>query len=438
MIVGVSFFIGFFGYKNLKKENTIKIGSFYILEKILCIEIETMYEENIFYIEISNEPTFKNAFRVNKEVDENRRIFVDIKNNNDHYIRIKPKKNHVFYNWSDTFCLKDHEHNTYIDSQNPTALDPTCISTGICVEKCETCDFTQKKTQNTLPHNFKENKITPSSCTNHGSILWRCDSCGTQKITTLPIKEHQFHLAETIEPTCVAIGYDIFRCSVCSKEYRTEKEIVDHIYEITSQQKATCINDGYKIYTCNMCKDNYQEVISKKGHNHKEKEETINNSGDLVVIYECRACNDRYEIIKEKDYRSKYGYVSNLVVPEIGLNVRVHDSGKASTGIDAQGLCDKENSAAIQYNGGRMLIGDHCYQGFDKIYRCVPNQTIAYYDGKKYICAENMRNGINAEYYLADANGSNVSGHPGDFITFTCNSPSDWRSVTIVFWKRID
>ena len=131
---------------------------------------------------------------------------------------------------------------------------------------------------------------------------------------------------------------------------------------------------------------------------------------------------------------SNRGDFGCLYIPDAGINVAVYFAAEENV---AQRICDAVNSAAYCEYVGLPLIADHNTQGFSKISRCVPNQTIAYL-GKpngtveKYICKEKF-NGHNTEEDITDNNYRSIAPtHQNGFSAYTCLD--SWRNIVIVYF----
>lgn len=127
------------------------------------------------------------------------------------------------------------------------------------------------------------------------------------------------------------------------------------------------------------------------------------------------------------------GNKGRLYIPEVGINVALNKSyvGKPSSHT----YVDMEDSAAWLDYGVHTIIGDHYYQGFNGIKRCIPKQTVAYIKTEegitKYICYKVDRSGRNLRSVLEDSKSNDVSQYQqSGFTCYTCNNP--WAtSVTL-------
>ena len=144
------------------------------------------------------------------------------------------------------------------------------------------------------------------------------------------------------------------------------------------------------------------------------------------------------ELESLSDNPADYGYIADLSIPDLDVEVPVYDTRIATVDVNLQDIVDMKDSAVIfaQRDTDFYIIADHAHQGFRAIKNAIPNETRAYFNGEEYICAYNFT-GKNLDE-LVDENGENINSYNGkaDICMYTC---MDSRAVNIyiVMWKKV-
>lgn len=126
-------------------------------------------------------------------------------------------------------------------------VEPTCLETGIEVQKCIKCDkvINSKEVPDLGGHIFSE---------------WQIE----------------------VEPACKTPGIKSRVCSRCNKKEEAESQAaLGHDYQVTEFADPTCIQEGYRVYTCSNCNDSYSETMAYKCKN-------CNGTGHLAN--KCKVC----------------------------------------------------------------------------------------------------------------------------------------------------
>ena len=135
------------------------------------------------------------------------------------------------------------------------------------------------------------------------------------------------------------------------------------------------------------------------------------------------------------------GMSGRLTIPSAGVDVALFEVS-SSDGTANQKVTDASDSAAYMPWGNQMLIGDHYYQGFDKMKNSKVG-TIAYInDGNRiqaYICTEKAA-GQNITSDLLDKNGNSLySRNAGGICMYTCNVVVyNNQDITYSLWQPVN
>lgn len=135
------------------------------------------------------------------------------------------------------------------------------------------------------------------------------------------------------------------------------------------------------------------------------------------------------------------GMSGRLTIPSAGVDVALFEVS-SSDGTANQKVTDASDSAAYMPWGNQMLIGDHYYQGFDKMKNSKIG-TIAYInDGNRiqaYICTEKAA-GQNITSDLLDKNGNSLyNRNAGGICMYTCNFiVYDNQDITYSLWQPVN
>ena len=137
-------------------------------------------------------------------------------------------------------------------------------------------------------------------------------------------------------------------------------------------------------------------------------------------------------------------YMGWLEIPDISISVRLYDASDLDD--DArQAVTDAEDAAAWIDESDKSeilqpLVADHTEQGFVRLEKAVPGQTLAFVqkaDGtsRLYRCLRNIM-GRNDGTELTDGDGQKIMQENLDgFTTYTCLE--DWEHVRIVEWEPV-
>ena len=145
-------------------------------------------------------------------------------------------------------------------------------------------------------------------------------------------------------------------------------------------------------------------------------------------------------------------YYGTLKIDSVDLELPIYCAEISGAGISAQEITDAEDSGAYFKYGNQWVIGDHDYQGFDKILTVSPGDkaTIEKPQGKQVFECVTTANGYNiAEIYviLSSAQGQEF---PEKFsedivnlfefnenylVMYTCNGST--KDIYITFWKQL-
>ncbi len=134
------------------------------------------------------------------------------------------------------------------------------------------------------------------------------------------------------------------------------------------------------------------------------------------------------------------GSAGRLYLPTINLNVGLNYARlEYDENYDAQEIVDRKDSAAYFELGGKYIIADHNYQGFNKLInlevgtkayiKSEDNKVITYQLNNKFL-------GKNTSEDLVDTAGNSVQNMKGSLIMYTCYTSDE--DVIITLWDRID
>jgi hypothetical protein len=163
-----------------------------------------------------------------------------------------------------------------------------------------------------------------------------------------------------------------------------------------------------------------------------------------VLLYTIVNAVKDYKHLKELEALSNdpvdYGYVGELEIPDLDVEVGLYDVFRATVDVNIQDLTDMKNKAVIyeQENTSFYIIGDHANQGFRVIRKAVPNETKAYVNGAEYVCVYNLT-GKNMKTRLELDNGDNINVYNGkaDLCMYTCQD-SGGVNIYITMWKKVE
>ena len=134
---------------------------------------------------------------------------------------------------------------------------------------------------------------------------------------------------------------------------------------------------------------------------------------------------------KEKQEQQDGSYLAQsygrVLIPETGLNMGLTRSSFDNPYL--QSLVDAGGAVGFGYNGSYVICAHQNY-GFWRMQRSVAGRTVAYIDGKKYLCASIFDGHNNGQ--ILDSNWNMV--YYDGIIMYTCNGP-DYHNITVSYWK---
>lgn len=143
----------------------------------------------------------------------------------------------------------------------------------------------------------------------------------------------------------------------------------------------------------------------------------------------------------------RLGDIGRLSIPSVGYSAALYN-GLPLGSQGAQRIIDNYDSACwLNYNMGTVYIGDHNYQGFERMKQAIPGVTRAYItwaDGttSTYLCVSMQYNCRKQKAYIYDQ-GNNLIFSSGYSIAMsTCNYDSQRDAngnsiVTVSYWNEI-
>lgn len=133
------------------------------------------------------------------------------------------------------------------------------------------------------------------------------------------------------------------------------------------------------------------------------------------------------------------GTYGRLYFPSINLSVAVYSANLViNENYNAQAIVDRVDSAAYFNIGNKGVIGDHNYQGFNKILNLSIGASA--YIKRKNGLIENYKMinkfpGKNISNDLIDLNGNSVNNYNGQLIIYTCYNSSN--EIILTIWDKI-
>ncbi len=267
--------------------------------------------------------------------------------------------------------------------------ESTCVTTGTSVTTCTRsgCEYSLTKTiaatgQHTLDI-INPNKTLPT-CTKEGKIEFFCKDCGIlMETVTIDKLGHDYQLVKLATFTTEGLK----KCTKCAGT-----EIIPstgpHTLDTANPKvtPATSAEAGKVEYFCRDC-GILMRTVTIDEHVHtwysKVTPATDTENGALEILCDCGEVKasetiDRTfdsiseEIGKRSDYTRMLG---RLVIPDLDIDIAIFNPLKNNTPtIDAE---DSAVYYAVEANAV-YCIGDHNYQGFNKIMAAVPGETVAY------------------------------------------------------------
>ena len=185
--------------------------------------------------------------------------------------------------------LKNVNLHSYVSS----SVASTCKVKGYTLHKCAICSKEYK--DNTLkdfgPHQYKEIKNVPVTCTKDGSKTEKCSVCGDVKTTVFKATGHKY-VETVVPPTCASDGYTFHKCSVCSDEYK-DNIITDrnaHVFETTALTEPTCTEAGHKTEKCTICGFVQETDLPAAGHSYVDTVVPPTCTQKGYTLHKCSVC----------------------------------------------------------------------------------------------------------------------------------------------------
>ena len=131
-------------------------------------------------------------------------------------------------------------------------------------------------------------------------------------------------------------------------------------------------------------------------------------------------CNDHRQT---SEFDNRPYMIARFTVDSCNVNVAVFDCNGMNY-EQGQAFTDAEDSSCMRTYGSQRFIGDHNFQGFDRLYAAKPYETRAVWNTRdeitNFICVESAK-GTNITSDLLDANGvSLIKREMPGIITYTC------------------
>lgn len=213
--------------------------------------------------------------------------------------------------------------------------------------------------------------------------------------------------------------------------------------EVTSKDSSIC-----DVTVCNDVKGTKSLILSAKNHGtttisvvagdiHKEVKVNVKRDipSDTKVNEDIPNRKSSSPTASVKSITIPAGAYGILDIPSCNIRLPVYSM------FDSIRPVDRPNMAGASYfHGGKLVIGDHNYQGFDRIKKLQPGDTFNFYTNKGTVVLEVMRSytGFNEGSHLSDANHKQLSGRwdSDTYVMYTCNDSKAY-SVWIVESQRI-
>lgn len=273
-------------------------------------------------------------------------------------------------------------------------------------------------------------KVQPT-CIKKGLKVRYCKKCHKNVATeSIPMLKHHATEMKTVkEATCKEAGLQEVRCKKCGKVLasKTIDKLEHQEGEWTTIQEPTCTAEGIKELCCSVCNELLKSETIPVIEHHPSDWITVSVE-DLTRHLEkrCTMCNKVLDTATTQMLARSDG----LIIPSVGVNIRlVYFEPGSGTNEQAQAIVDMPETG-IYYDDGKVVyIGDHNYQGFDKMMNCSEGST-AYIYGKKVTCYKASYGTNTGALYLSDGTPANEF---DGYIMYTCTDMSG-RNVFMTFW----
>lgn len=201
--------------------------------------------------------------------------------------------NHFSY-YTVTQLTAEQRCDQYGHSWQTLSKDPTCVSNGYSVEKCQRCAAEQNAVNiPMLEHEYTVTRTEPT-CTGNGMEVKTCSNCGTTSRTTLFALGHNMEVTESVAATCTEAGYEVKGCSNddCAYTQTTRFDALGHEYVQTETVDPTCTDKGYDVYTCSRCSDTqHRSEQPAHGHDYREAENAWSWDENLTAAWLTLVCS---------------------------------------------------------------------------------------------------------------------------------------------------
>ncbi len=205
-------------------------------------------------------------------------------------------------------------------------------------------------------HDYKEEVITPATCTGQGLSRQVCKNCGETHTIVTPAIGHDYEKTWIVEPTCTTSGRSADICKNCGDQTNTENPAPlghDPAKKWTIDKEATCTSAGKKSHHCTRCDKPFDvTTIPKKGHDYKIKVTPATTKKDGKKHYLCKVCgNDVTKVIYKIDTikLAKTTYVCDNKVKTPTVVVK----------NTAEKKLTKDTDFKVTYAKGRKKVGTY-------------------------------------------------------------------------------
>lgn len=275
-----------------------------------------------------------------------------------------------------------------------------------------------------------EVKVKPT-CSKKGVRVCYCKKCHKNVATeSIPMLKHQAGKMETVKnASCKEAGLQEVRCKKCGKVLasKTIAKLEHTEGDWTIVQEPTCTTEGVKELHCSVC----NELLKSEAIpviDHQPTDWITVSVEDLTRHLEkrCTMCGKVLDTATTQMLARSDG----LIIPSVGVNIRlIYFEPGSGTNEQAQAIVDMPETGIYYDDGNVVYIGDHNYQGFNKMMNCREGST-AYIYGKKVTCYKTSY-GINTgALYLSDGTPANEF---DGYIMYTCTDMTG-RNVFMTFW----
>ena len=172
--------------------------------------------------------------------------------------------------------------------------EPNCTEPGNEHKQCE-CGQIQSGSNRTLPalgHDYKENILTPATCSQTGEVQKVCRVCNDTVVETIAMTDHTWTIWDSDDSRHWHI------CASCNTVSNSKG---NHNFRIEKVVQATCTDDGYKLEVCTACEHEKRTTLSAHHDYHSTDvgrvDPTCTRLGSHFEI--CSACGDTITVVDE-------------------------------------------------------------------------------------------------------------------------------------------